>query len=493
MPKTLLVADDSVVIQKLVGLSFANEEVELTTTDNGTEALAMARELKPDLVLADVVMPGMSGYELCEAIKQDPELQHIRVLLLTGTFEAFDEARAEQVSADGHITKPFEAQVLVARVNALLDSGNAAPSDAAAAPDSPPPLKGGDYDFFDEVAETPTAPDIKTASFDDDDLQFGDALDAEPPAAGAKGDPLSAPTPNDPIAAAPPSAPEFFSEPIVATPPDAGDATPAPPTTPAQAADPGQTVLAGLDVNTDSEAPAQTAAPVADPDMTMLADFEFATSETPVPADDMLLAEDFSVEASTDTSAGATAPMLDDDLFGEGPANGPASNSFDFGIDEAPLSTTSEMPGTPLASQPIEVGGADLSLDSSDAMPAAPVDQAKFQTRSESAVELPVALEPDAEQSPPQPAPDFVAAEQAAATGSAMDSATAATNDLTPILRERLHETLEKVAWEAFADLSDTIVRQVVEKVEKIAWEVIPQMTELMIEEEIRRMKGDAE
>ncbi len=113
MPKTLLLADDSVVIQKLVGLSFANEDVELVSVDNGDDAVRRARELKPNLVLADVVMPGKNGYEVCESIKSDPDLAHIPVLLLTGTFEAFDEQRAEQCGANGHITKPFEAQVLV--------------------------------------------------------------------------------------------------------------------------------------------------------------------------------------------------------------------------------------------------------------------------------------------------------------------------------------------------------------------------------------------
>ncbi len=120
MPKTLLLADDSVTIQKVVGISFANEDVALLTVDNGDDAIARARETRPDIVLADVVMPGMNGYEVCEAIKSDPQLRSTPVLLLTGTFEAFDEERAARAGADGHITKPFEAQALVDQVNARL-------------------------------------------------------------------------------------------------------------------------------------------------------------------------------------------------------------------------------------------------------------------------------------------------------------------------------------------------------------------------------------
>lgn len=120
MSKKLLLADDSVVIQKLIGLSFANENIEIVSTDNGDDAIEVAREFRPDVILADVVMPGKSGYEVCEAIKQDPSLSHVPVLLLTGTFEAFDEARASSVGANGQITKPFEAQALVERVKAAM-------------------------------------------------------------------------------------------------------------------------------------------------------------------------------------------------------------------------------------------------------------------------------------------------------------------------------------------------------------------------------------
>ncbi len=83
MPKTILLADDSVTIQKVVAISFASEDVTVLTVDNGDDAIAKAREIRPDIVLADVVMPGKNGYEVCEAFKADPGLRHIPVLLLS--------------------------------------------------------------------------------------------------------------------------------------------------------------------------------------------------------------------------------------------------------------------------------------------------------------------------------------------------------------------------------------------------------------------------
>src|SRR6266568_6841172 len=113
MPKNLLVADDSITIQKVVGITFAREDVRITAVDNGEDALARARELQPDVILADVLMPRRNGYQLCEAVKQDPHLAHIPVLLLAGTFEAFDEELASRVGADAHILKPFQSQALI--------------------------------------------------------------------------------------------------------------------------------------------------------------------------------------------------------------------------------------------------------------------------------------------------------------------------------------------------------------------------------------------
>jgi CheY-like chemotaxis protein len=129
MPKTVLVADDSLTIRKVVGMLLATEDVTLTAVDNGLDAISRARELRPDLVLADCTMPGKSGYEVCEAIKNDPNLARTTVLLLAGSFEPFDPQRAQLARADGHLVKPFDSASFLERVKGLvgLAGGSGAP------------------------------------------------------------------------------------------------------------------------------------------------------------------------------------------------------------------------------------------------------------------------------------------------------------------------------------------------------------------------------
>jgi CheY-like chemotaxis protein len=116
----LLLADDSITIQKVVELILTEEDFEIKTTANGEEALAAIHDFKPDVVLADVDMPKMNGYQLCEKIKQDPSTGGIPVILLTGAFEPIDEELVSRVGADDFITKPFESQELISKVNAAL-------------------------------------------------------------------------------------------------------------------------------------------------------------------------------------------------------------------------------------------------------------------------------------------------------------------------------------------------------------------------------------
>ena len=119
MPKTLLLADDSVVIQKLVGLSFANEDIELVTVDNGDDAVTRAQELNPDLVLADVVMPGMSGHEVFLALKKiNPD---VKVLLSSGYSVAGEASEILRAGARGFLDKPFRLSRLASALNPLLE------------------------------------------------------------------------------------------------------------------------------------------------------------------------------------------------------------------------------------------------------------------------------------------------------------------------------------------------------------------------------------
>lgn len=130
MKKKLLLADDSVTIQKVVQITFSHDDYDLTVVDNGDIAYEKARAQRPDLILADVFMPGKNGYELCAAVKNDPTLATVPVLLLTGTFEPFDEAKARSVGADRWIAKPFESQALIACVEELLTQAVQAPVSA---------------------------------------------------------------------------------------------------------------------------------------------------------------------------------------------------------------------------------------------------------------------------------------------------------------------------------------------------------------------------
>src|ERR1041385_7085842 len=113
MANRILLADDSITIQKVVNLTFTDEGIDVVTVGNGELALKKLREGSFDLVLADIFMPGRNGYEVCEFIKSQPNLNHMPVILLVGAFEPFDRSEASRVRADGHLTKPFESRVLV--------------------------------------------------------------------------------------------------------------------------------------------------------------------------------------------------------------------------------------------------------------------------------------------------------------------------------------------------------------------------------------------
>ena len=119
--RKLLLADDSITIQKIVALTFADEGIQVVAVSNGAEAIEKLKEISPDIVVADVFMPLKTGYQVCEHIKQSEKFKHVPVILLVGSFEPFDKVEARRVGADDILTKPFQSiRTLVDKVGALL-------------------------------------------------------------------------------------------------------------------------------------------------------------------------------------------------------------------------------------------------------------------------------------------------------------------------------------------------------------------------------------
>lgn len=125
--RTLLLADDSVTIQKVVNLTFADEGIEVVTVGDGDSAMEMISQIAPDVVLADVHMPGLSGYQICEILRQNPVTRDMPVVLLVGSFEPFDEGEAARVGANAYLTKPFQSiRQLVSQVTDLMNAAGPA-------------------------------------------------------------------------------------------------------------------------------------------------------------------------------------------------------------------------------------------------------------------------------------------------------------------------------------------------------------------------------
>jgi len=120
MRATLLLADDSVTIQRVIELTFANEDVRVVTVSDGQEALEQIDAQRPDIVLADVSLPKVDGYGISSHVKESDELKEIPVLLLTGAFEPIDDDKARDCKCDSVLVKPFEPQELISRVRELL-------------------------------------------------------------------------------------------------------------------------------------------------------------------------------------------------------------------------------------------------------------------------------------------------------------------------------------------------------------------------------------
>ncbi|MBF0593259.1 MAG: response regulator [Nitrospirae bacterium] len=193
MPKKLMLADDSITIQKVVELILSEEDIEVSSAGDGQEAMSKLKGNMPDIILADIDMPKMNGYDMCKEVKANPATAHIPVLLLVGAFEPINEQKVRDVGADDFLIKPFESNEFLKKIHGILQripsSGNAPdreePTGNGKDRSDIEPLELGDSSMLDEkdmqalldetmVEETAAFEEEHPDSNDSDDGNFAD-------------------------------------------------------------------------------------------------------------------------------------------------------------------------------------------------------------------------------------------------------------------------------------------------------------------------------
>src|ERR1700758_2637200 len=129
MSGILLLGADSPHAQRMGERILTDEGYEVVTVSNADSALIRLDDVDPDVVLADVVMPGRTGYDICHYLKMSPRHRHVRVILTAGVLENLDAEQAQRVGADSTLKKPFEASALLAAVKPLAEAAVAARKD----------------------------------------------------------------------------------------------------------------------------------------------------------------------------------------------------------------------------------------------------------------------------------------------------------------------------------------------------------------------------
>jgi CheY-like chemotaxis protein len=150
-------------------LTFADEGIEVVTVGDGDSAMEMISQISPDVVLADVHMPGLSGYQICEILRQNPVTREMPVVLLVGSFEPFDESEAARVGASAYLTKPFQSiRQLVSQVTDLMDAAGAAFEPVI--PEHAAPVPEREAEMRDQHVPTETVP-VEEEAREVDDIE----------------------------------------------------------------------------------------------------------------------------------------------------------------------------------------------------------------------------------------------------------------------------------------------------------------------------------
>lgn len=496
--RKLLLADDSVTIQKVIDLTFSDEGIEVTTVGNGEQAISKLEEIQPDIVLADIFMPGRNGYEVCEHIKRDERFRHIPVMLLVGSFEPFDEAEARRVGADDYLTKPFQSiRQLVSKVTSLLGGGR---GDEA-------PTRDLNPDELDQKQfGSESAADIHTADTAPLPRELAGKEPAEVAAHLAGHESLD----DEMIEAHQASEFESPRETL-----GAGDARPTAPLSVVDLEETGLKTAAGASPESfqetmrdfeldemDKEGQARTPArfmnnaAAADEALLDLGDIEPPTQTTE--------ADDFILDLQDDDVGFAPQPKPVETNFAQSESAQPAfeAASVSAHTDFAQAAQAAAPPPqhdfveemqSPATFEPPQTEAAEAATTTSSSAEAqTPVEAASAEAFSLEEASGPQAYEPQPSSESLQATAGLMADEGASLETSAavVETEEPGTEAATPAAPQAGQITLEQLSPEAI----DAIARRAVELlstrvVEEIAWEVVPHMAELLIKRKLEEEK----
>jgi len=120
--KRILVMDDEHYIRRLLSYIFEKEGFEVYLADDGSKGISLAKQIKPDLIFTDVMMPAINGFQVCRELRSDPAFQNVFIIILTGLGQIQDAKKGLECGADEYIIKPFDPVKVIRRVKQLLKS-----------------------------------------------------------------------------------------------------------------------------------------------------------------------------------------------------------------------------------------------------------------------------------------------------------------------------------------------------------------------------------
>jgi len=429
MPKKLLLAEDSLTIRKVFELALSRSDVAITAVDNGEDAVRLAGQVLPDLVVADLTLPGKNGFAVASELRAMEKTEKIPVLILSGTLVPLDEARFKASGAKGVLFKPFESRELLETIERVLREETPV-SESGKAQGAPPPADER-WDFSDvmdeveaEAGKSPVTPAPETG----EGLLPGAILPG-----GAKASPAlnEFDVSIDEIEG---SVPDVFASPA-----------PPPPEPKVQHLDPGFPI--------DSPPPVTDLSPALD-DVEEVEEIEHLEEvEVPLPPPDAAATE---MPASIRIlPAGTAYPVAEEPTP----------------VVEAPIPAAEE-----------RISAAEVPIPAVEVPIPAVEEPVQVQV-----VEEPVQVAAEVISVPP---PSAVAEPATGSLPGDVELRDLFAGRAAEIFRTVASEAVEKVMWEMTDRLAAEFSAKLRESVEAVAWEVIPSTAEALIREEIARIRG---